>query len=130
MDLASERGMARLTTTTRVAVVVLIMSVIAFDLSAVVVNIFQLDELGHRAAQSAAAAYRRSPRSAAVEAAVHNEVADNGDVNIDRIALDRATVSVTLRRPPPVLVLDRLPPVRRRIDLAITQHAALDPEGL
>ena len=130
MDLASERGMARLTTTTRVAIVVLIMSVIAFDLSAVVVNIFQLDELGHRAAQSGAVAYRRSPRAAVVEAAVEHEIAENGNVSIDRIELDRVSVSVTLRRPPPVLVLDRFPPVRRRIDLAITQHAVLEPEGL
>lgn len=130
MDLASKRGMARLPTTARVAIVVLTLSVIAFDLSAIVVNIFQLDELGHRAAQSAANAYRRSPTTAVVEAAVESAVADDGNVDIDRIALDRATVSVTLRRLPRVVVLDKVPAVRRRIDIAITQRADLDPSGL
>ncbi|CAN5920236.1 hypothetical protein BH23ACT10_BH23ACT10_05290 [soil metagenome] len=130
MDLASERGMARLTTTARVAVFVLVVSVIAFDLGAIVVNVYQLDELSQRAAQSGAAAYRRMPTAAMVEAAVHNEVAADGTVRIDRIALDQTAVWVTLRRPPSVLVLDKVSAIRQRIDVAITQQAALQPRGL
>lgn len=130
MVLASERGAARMTSTVRVVIVVLVVSLLTFDLGAIVVNIFQLDELSHQAAQSAAVAYRRAPTSAVVEAAVRDEVADHGDVRIERIALDRTSVWVTLRRPPPVVVVDRLPAVRRRIDMAITQEATLHPEGL
>lgn len=130
MDLASERGLARLTTTARLAIFVLVVSVIAFDLSAIVVNVFQLDELSQRAAQSGAVAYRRVPSAALVTAAVHNEVADDGAVRIDRVALDQTTVWVTLRRSPSVLVLDKVPAIRRRIDVAITQQATLEPRGL
>lgn len=130
MDLASERGVARLTTAARLAIVMVILAVITFDLSAIVVNVFQLDELSQRAAQSAAVAWRDAPTAAVVETAVANEVADVDNVQIDRIALDNKAVWVTLRRPPPVLVLDKLPPVRRRIDMSITQQAELHPSGL
>lgn len=130
MDFASERGAARMTSTIRVVTVVLVVSLLTFDLGAIVVNIFQLDQLSQQAAQSAAVAYRRAPASAVVEAAVKEEVAHHGDVRIERIALDRTSVWVTLRRPPPVVVVDKLPAVRRRIDMAITQEAVLHPEGL
>ncbi len=130
MDLASERGLARPGTATRVAIALVIAAVITFDLSAIVVNIFQLDELANRAAQSAAGAWRDAPTAAVVETAVEDEVAAVDNVQIERIAVDNATVWVTLRRPPPVLVLDKVPPVRRRIDMSITQEATLDPQGL
>ena len=130
MDLASERGQARLTTTARLAIFVLVVSVLAFDLSAIVVNVFQLDDLSRRAAQAGAVAYRRVPTAAMVDVSVHNEMAEEDTVSIDRITLDQTNVWVTLRRPPPVLVLDKVPAVRDRIDVAVTQRAALAPRGL
>lgn len=131
MNLASERGAARLTTAARLGIFMVIVALITFDLSAIVVNIFQLDDLSRDAAQAAAQAWRGAPRAAVVEAAVANEVADNdGGVEVSRIALDTSTVWVTLRRPPAVIVLDKLPTVRDRLNISITQRATLDPQGL
>lgn len=129
MNLADERGIARLTTATRMGLIIVVLGVLTFDLSAIVVNIFQLDDLSRDAAQAAARAWRDAPRAAVVEAAVENHVASD-DVEVARIALDPTNVWVTLRRPPAVLVLDKVPQVGSRLDLAITQRATLDPRGL
>lgn len=131
MNLACERGAARLTTAVRMGVFMVIVAVIAFDLSAIVVNIFQLDDLSRDAAQAAAQAWRGAPRAAVVETAVEHEVASSsGTVEVSRIALDTTTVWVTLRRPPAVIVLDKLPAMRDRLDISVTQRATLDPSGL
>ena len=131
MNLASERGAARLTTAARVGIFVVLFTLIAFDVSAVVVNIFQLDDLSRSAAQAAAEAWRGAPRAAVVEAAVADEVApDHTNVEVSRITLDATTVWVTLRRPPAVIMLDKVPAVRERLDISITQRASLDPTGL
>jgi hypothetical protein len=58
VDLASERGAARLTSAARLAILLLILAVISFDLSAIVVNIFQLDDLSRSAASAGAQASR------------------------------------------------------------------------
>lgn len=131
MKLASERGAARLPTAARLGIVLVVFMLITFDLSAVVVNIFQLDDLSRNAAQAAAEAWRDAPRAAAIEAAVANEVSpEDTNVEVSRIALDTTTVWVTLRRPPAVIMLDKVPAVRDRLDIAITQRATLDPSGL
>lgn len=131
MNLASERGTARLTTAARLGIFLVIFTLIAFDVSAVVVNIFQLDGLGRSAAQAAAEAWRGAPRAAAVEVAVANEVSpDDTNVEVSRIALDATTVWVTLRRPPAVIMLDKVPAMRDRLDISITQRATLNPSGL
>lgn len=129
MNLAADGGVARLTTATRLGIFAVVLAVITFDLSAIVVNIFQLDDLSRDAAQAAARAWRDAPRAAVVEAAVENAVAAE-DVEVSRIALDPTNVWVTLRRPPGVLVLDKVPQVGERLDLAVTQRATLDPTGL
>lgn len=131
MNVACERGAARLTPTARLGIFLVLFTLIAFDLSAVVVNVFQLDGLSRSAAQAAADAWRGAPRASAVEAAVTDEVApDDTNVEVSRIALDATTVWVTLRRPPAVIVLDKVPAVRERLDISVTQRAALDPTGL
>lgn len=129
-NLASERGTARLATAARGHHRRAVLTPIAFDVSAVVVNIFQLDDLSRSAAREAAEAWRGSPRAAAVEAAVANEVAPGTSVEVSRITLDATTVWVTLRRPPSVIMLDKVPAVRERLDISITQRATLDPAGL
>lgn len=131
MNLASERGAARLPTAARLGIVLVILTLVVFDVSAVVVNVFQLDSLSRSAAQAAAQAWRRAPRAAVVEAAVTHEVSpSDSNVEVARIALDATTVWVTLRRPPPVIMLDKLPAMRGRLDISITQRATLDPAGL
>lgn len=129
MDLASERGAARLTSAARLAILVLILAVVSFDLSAIVVNIFQLDDLSRSAAGAAAQAWRSNPRAAAVEDAVTSEIAGDG-VAVEGIVVDETTVWVTLQRRPPVIALDKLPAVRDRLDVSVTQRAVLDPQGL
>jgi hypothetical protein len=131
MNLASERGAARLTTAARLGVVLVLFTVIAFDVSAVVVNVFQLDGLSRSAARAAADAWQGAPRASAVEAAVTDEVApDDTNVEVSRITLDATAVWVTLRRPPAVIVLDKVPAVRERLDISVTQRAALGPTRL
>jgi hypothetical protein len=131
MNLASERGAARLTTAARLGVVLVLFTVIAFDVSAVVVNVFQLDGLSRSAARAGADAWQGAPRASAVEAAVTDEVSpDDTNVEVSRITLDATTVWVTLRRPPAVIVLDKVPAVRERLDISVTQRAALGPTGL
>jgi len=39
-------------------------------------------------------------------------------------------VWVTLRRPPAVIMLDKVPAMRDRLDISITQRATLNPSGL
>lgn len=130
MELASERGAVRLTSAARLTILVAVFAVIAFDLSAIVVNIFQLDELSRAAALSAAQAWRDSPSATVVQSAVQREIAADDGVQVAGIVVDATTVRVTLRRPPPVIALDRLPPVRDRLNVAITQRAMLDPQQL
>lgn len=128
--LASEQGAARLSSAARLAILLTILAVIAFDLSAIVVNIFELDDLSQQAATSAAEAWRSNPRAEAVEAAVHAEIPDDHDVRIEAIGVDETTVWVTLERRPPVIALDRLPTVGDRLDVSVTQRALLRPQGL
>ena len=131
MNLASERGAARLPTAARLGIVLVILTLVVFDVSAVVVNVFQLDSLSRSAAQAAAEAWRGAPRAAVVAAAVTNEVPpSDSNVGVARIALDATTVWVTLRRPPAVIMLDKLPAMRDRLDISVTQRATLDPAGL
>lgn len=131
MNLASEGGAARLPTAARLGMFLVLFTVLAFDLSAVVVNIFQLDSMGRSAALAAADAWRVTPRTRVVEATVAEHVTpEASNVEVSRIAMDPTTVWVTLRRPPAVIVLDKVPAVRERLDISVTQHAALDPAGL
>ena len=130
MDLASERGTARLTSAARLAILLLILAVISFDLSAIVVNIFQLDDLSRSAASAGAQAWRSSPRAAVVERAVTSEIAGDDGVVIEGIVVDDTTVRVTLQRRPPVIALDKLPAVGERLDVSVTQRAVIDPQGL
>ncbi len=112
-------GAARLPTAARLGIFLVILTLVVFDVSAVVVNVFQLDSLSRSAAQAAA------------EAAVTNEVSpSDSNVEVARIALDATTVWVTLRRPPAVIMLDKLPAMRDRLDISVTQRATLDPAGL
>lgn len=130
MDLASERGAARLTSAARLAILLLILAIITFDLGAIVVNIFQLDDISRSAANAAAQAWRSSPRAAVVENAVTNEIAGDEGVVIEGIVIDGTTVWVTLQRRPPVIALDKLPAVGDRLDVSVTQRAVINPQGL
>lgn len=130
MDLADERGGIGGDGLRGAAIALAIVTLLLFELGAIVANFYQLDDLSGRAATAAADAYRQTRAGARVLGAVEEVVA--GTAQIHRIEVSRAdgTVSVSLRRGPHVLVLDRVPVVRDRLPLTMTREAALNPSGL
>lgn len=129
MRFANERGAARINSATRMAIFLVVFSVVLFDLVAIAVNIFQLDELSSDAALAAAMTWRQTPNTALMADAVEDELGESG-VDIVKIAMDANQVWVTLRRPPPVIALDVIPALRDRIEVSVTEQATLYPRGL
>lgn len=130
MRLANERGAARINSVTRVAIFLVVFGVVLFDLVAIAVNIFQLDELSSDAARAAATTWRETPDTALIADAVEDELGESEGVDIVKIAMDANQVWVTLRRPPPVIALDVVPALRDRIKVSVTEQATLDPQGI
>ena len=97
---------------------------------AIVADFYQLDGLSGRAATPAASAWRQTPASRPVLNAVDGVVSGAAQVERVEISQAEATVAVSLRRAPAVLVLDRIPALRKRLAPTVTRQAALTPEGL
>lgn len=130
MLLAHERGDVVLGGLRGTVVALAVIAVVLFEIGAVVVNVFQLDDLGGRAAVAAATAWRDTRTGPAVLAAVEDVVAGQAEVAAVEISADAGTVAVSLRRSPAVMVLDLVPPVRDRLHATVTQQAVLEPRGL
>lgn len=130
MLLADERGDVVLGGLRGTVVALAVIAVVLFEIGAVVVNVFQLDDLGGRAAVAAATAWRDTRTGPAVLAAVEDVVAGQAEVAAVEISADAGTVAVSLRRSPAVMVLDLVPPVRDRLHATVTQQAVLEPRGL
>lgn len=130
VDLANERGSVGLGGLRGLTITLVIVAVLLFEGGAIVANFYQLDDLSGRAATAAAAAWRQTPASRPVLNAVDGVV--NGAAQVERVEISQAeaTVAVSLRRAPSVLVLDRVPALRARLTPTVTRQAALNPEGL
>lgn len=130
MDLADERGGVGLGGLRGLTITLVIAAVLLFELGAIVANFYQLDDLSGRAATAAAAAWRETPAGEPMLAAVNGVV--NGAAQVQRVEISEedATVAVSLRRIPSVMLLDHVPALRERLSPTVTQQAALDPEGL
>ena len=130
MDLANERGGIGGDGLRGAAIALALVTLLLFELGAIVSNVYQLDDLSGRAAAAAADAYRKTHTSARVLGAVEDVVAGTAQISGIEVSRTDGTVSVSLQRMPHMLVLDRVPVVRDRLSLTMTREATLDPEGL
>lgn len=130
MDLADERGGIALGGLRGLVIMMVITAVLLVEIGAIVTNFYQLDDLSGRAAMAAADAWRQTADSDSLLRAVEGVVGDSAQVQRVEISGEDATVAVSLRRAPSVLVLDHLPPLRERLSPTVTRQATLDPTGL
>lgn len=120
--MTSDRGDIVLGWLTRLVLGLAVVGLIGFDLVSLGATRFQAEDHAQSAARAAAEVYRGpSDLQAAYDAAV-GEVLEHGDT-IDpttfAVAPDR-TVTLTLRRAAPTLLLEKVPPLRPWADVRRT----------
>lgn len=130
MDLADERGGVRHDGFRGIAVALAVVTLLLFELGAIVTNVYQLDDLSGRAAVVAAAAWQHSQQGPRVLRAVEQVVDGTATIRSIDVSTAERTVKVSLQRGPQLLVLDRVPLLREKLALTVTRQAALDPQGL
>ena len=108
-----ERGDIILSGLLRTSALLLAMAIFLFDAGAVVVNRVQLDEAARTAARAGAVAWSEQGSRHAVEAAVNRRLAGERGMALETLAVAGSQIAVTLARPAPVLLLDRIGPLSR-----------------
>lgn len=106
-----ERGDVILSGLFRLVAGLLALGIVLFDSGAVVVNRLQLDEAARNAARAGAATWAEEGSARAAEAAVRAHVLDRVQVDVGEVGFSAGHVVVTVSRPAPVLLLDRLGPI-------------------
>lgn len=99
-----------------------VLIVVLFDVGALAVNRVQLDAAAGSAARAGVA--ERADGRAAVEQAVAQRLSRVKDVVVDELVIDHSGVTVTITRPAPVLVVDRLGRLGALATPSVTKRAA------
>ena len=110
-----ERGDIILDGLLRTIAGLLLIALVAFEVGAVVVNEVQLDGAAQRAAREGARALDGPASVEAVEAAADRAAAATNGAVVRDVVIDDDRVAVTVSREAPVLVADRIPPLRDRL---------------
>ena len=110
-----ERGDIILDGLLRTIAGLLLIALVAFEVGAVVVNEVQLDGAAQRAAREGARVLEGPASVGAVEAAADHAAAALKGAEVTSVDIDDDRVTVTVARPAPVLVVDRVPALRERL---------------
>lgn len=108
-----ERGDVVLSGLLRTVLALLVVGLVLFEIGAVLVNRVQLDEAARVAAQAGAQGLAERGSQRVAEAAVQARLGEERDVALDAVVVDAPRVTVTVSRPAPVLLLDRMGPLAR-----------------
>lgn len=127
MDLGSDRGDVLLNGLFHIVLSLALMGIVLFEIGAVAVNFVQVDEIGRDAARAAAAALRGGASSGEVQQAAEAGVEMQPGVRVGPVAIDHGTVTVTVSRSAPVLLADRIPPLREHLVAFATHRSNAGP---
>ena len=120
-----DRGDIVLGWLTKLVVVLAVLGVVGFDLISLGTARFQAEDHAQSAVRAASAAYRTPADLQAAYDAAYAEVVEHGDT-IDATTFSVApdgTVTLTLRRTAPTLLVEKLGPVRDWADVSRTVSA-------
>ena len=119
----NERGDIILDGLLRTIIGLLVFALIVFEIGAVVVNIVQVDGAAQQAARAAATEIDAGQSEHRVELAAEEAAATIEGGVVHDIDVGRDEVRVTVGRAAPVLVVDRIPPLRDRLVATTTATA-------
>lgn len=123
VDIGSDRGDVLLNGLLNLVLGLLVVGLIVFEIGAVAVNAVQLDGIVQDAARAAATQMSQTTAASALEQAALSGMAGQRNVRLDALTATRETVTVTVSRPAPVLLVDRIPPLRDHLVASATSTA-------
>lgn len=106
--MGAERGDVITSGLFKLVAFLLLFALVVYEVGALVVNQFQLDTIGGDAARAALLVARQGGSVQAVSDAAAATLDDDPGATLEAVAVEGGAVSVTVTRPAPVLILDRV----------------------